>query len=652
MTGGGTSWTPYSHYASQTLPHEEGASPCSTSENGTMTSPHIGALTAATHDEASPREATSGGSTSGEATSGGSTSGEATPGEATPPAPSRSLWRRAVRALALLAGSVGLFVGYLQMSRTQPANADGASQALQAWDMLHGNVLLRGWTVSDVSFYTNELILYALVELIYGLNADVVHVGAALLYTLLIVVTAAVAKGRATGWEAAVRVGLAVAIMLVPTAGIGTAVLLLSPDHTGSGIPLMLTWLVLDRALTRRDGSTREPGRWLPYGIALLLAWGQIADPLILFVGAVPLVIVSGFRLWRDGRRRPRQWRGLDARLLVSGIGSAVLAHVLLLAVHLAGGFRVHAPPLQFSRISELGEHSRITVGLVGILFGAFFPDRHGPGAVAVGVLHLAGMLLVAGAVGVAAIRALRRHGQTRHRVSEIMVAGIVVNICAFIVSTMPSDVTTAREIVAVLPLGAALAARVFGGGLTAWLMPRSSARPAEVSLARPAARSARSTALRVVPLIAILLVLGGEFVARWAEPSVPANNADVAEWLDRRDLTYGLGGFWTANDITLITGGRVHVAPLTGGETMWAYRWESRPDWYDPAVHDARFVVIDRNHPTYGDLVGPLARFGPPVERHDLKDVTVLIYDRNLLVGLPAYCLPRTAPSMAECGR
>jgi len=30
-------------------------------------------------------------------------------------------------------------------------DADGAGNVLQAWDMLHGNPLLRGWWLSDVS---------------------------------------------------------------------------------------------------------------------------------------------------------------------------------------------------------------------------------------------------------------------------------------------------------------------------------------------------------------------------------------------------------------------------------------------------------------------------------------------------------------------
>ena len=48
---------------------------------------------------------------------------------------------------AMAVAAVVLFFCYLRLSRTYPDNSDGADQALQAWDMLHGNWLLRGWTV-------------------------------------------------------------------------------------------------------------------------------------------------------------------------------------------------------------------------------------------------------------------------------------------------------------------------------------------------------------------------------------------------------------------------------------------------------------------------------------------------------------------------
>ena len=50
-------------------------------------------------------------------------------------------------SIGVAVAAVVLFLCYLRLSGTIPANADGSDQALQAWDMLHGNWLLSGWTV-------------------------------------------------------------------------------------------------------------------------------------------------------------------------------------------------------------------------------------------------------------------------------------------------------------------------------------------------------------------------------------------------------------------------------------------------------------------------------------------------------------------------
>ena len=91
-------------------------------------------------------------------------------------------WRRGrwVR-LAAIAAAVALFLCYVRLSGTYPVNADGSSNSLEAWDMLHGNWLLHGWMLTDVSFYPTELLEYAVVELARGLNPGDVHVAWAII---------------------------------------------------------------------------------------------------------------------------------------------------------------------------------------------------------------------------------------------------------------------------------------------------------------------------------------------------------------------------------------------------------------------------------------------------------------------------------------
>src|SRR5260370_6313843 len=193
----------------------------------------------------------------------------------------------------LIAAGIGLYLCYLYVSRTARVGSDGASNALQAWDMLHGNPLLRGWTVTDVSFYTTELPEYMLVELVRGLNADVLHVSAAISYTLVVLTGAMLARGRATGREGFVRLLIAAGIMIAPQLGPGVFILVFQPDHIGTQAPLLLTWLVLDRFPRRLPGGTTPPhppaaGWYVAVLAGAALAWGDIADQLARVLWGVP----------------------------------------------------------------------------------------------------------------------------------------------------------------------------------------------------------------------------------------------------------------------------------------------------------------------------------------------------------------------------
>ena len=183
-------------------------------------------------------------------------------------------WTSARRLLAAVAAALAvglLFVAYLQVSRTYPENSDESNDLLMAWDMLHGNVLLHGWYLSDVSFITTELPQYLVLERFFGLHTDTAHIAAAMTYTLVVVLAVLLACGRVSQGqtsrrEAAPRMLLTAGIMFAPQLGVGVFVLLLSLGHIGTAVPLMLTWLVIDRAGPggRPPGTPRDRGDPIP----------------------------------------------------------------------------------------------------------------------------------------------------------------------------------------------------------------------------------------------------------------------------------------------------------------------------------------------------------------------------------------------------
>jgi hypothetical protein len=52
---------------------------------------------------------------------------------------------------AACVGGVLLYAFFLRISLSSPMDSDGANNALQAWDMLHGHLLLHGWLIGDAS---------------------------------------------------------------------------------------------------------------------------------------------------------------------------------------------------------------------------------------------------------------------------------------------------------------------------------------------------------------------------------------------------------------------------------------------------------------------------------------------------------------------
>ena len=143
--------------------------------------------------------------------------------------------------------------------------------------MLHGNLLLHNWWVSDVSFYTTELPQYMLIEALAGLGPWVVHAASAMTYTLLVLLAALLAKGRVQGGAGWARALLAAGLMLRPQLG-ATSILLLSPDHTGTAVPLLAIWLLIDRA---------RPRWYVPVLAGLLFAVTMVGDSIILLTGIV-----------------------------------------------------------------------------------------------------------------------------------------------------------------------------------------------------------------------------------------------------------------------------------------------------------------------------------------------------------------------------
>jgi hypothetical protein len=457
--------------------------------------------------------------------------------------------RRWMLPAGFVVAGILLFIAYLFQARVLASSSNGAGQALQAWNILHGNLLLRGWSLSDVSFYTTELPEYALVEAVTRLNGDTVHIAAALTYTLLVLLAGVLAKGRATGREGIVRLLVAVGIMLAPQLRFGTYLMLSGPDHIGTQVPLVLIWLVLDRA---------RPQRWVPVVVAALLTWALIADMIVLVEGVLPLVVVCAVRMYR--RRGRLAGQIYDLSLIGGALVSVGVAELTLKAIQAAGGFFVSTPVVGFATSSYMTAGFWLKVQSVLDTFGAdFFSQPFGLVAL-IAVLHLVSVVLIIWALTLV-IRQFASHDDP---LMQMLAVAFVALLAAYLFGIKPDG----NEIVGLLPIGAVLAGRLLAGRIVSrGLLPAM-----------------------VAAGICFAMVLGYNTV----QPNQQVNqNETIATWLQAHHLRYGLAAYWQANAVTVDSGGRVEVRPVRMyGQQLVTTGFEVNSTWYDANRHDATFVV------------------------------------------------------------
>jgi hypothetical protein len=197
-------------------------------------------------------------------------------------------------------------------------------------------------------------------------------------------------------------------------------------------------------------------------------------------------------------------------------------------------------------------------------------------------------------------------------RAEQLLCVAIVINIGMYVVSVMPAP-RHSREIAAVLPCGAVLAAR-------ACVPARITGMPRAFLAVTAAALAA------LVPLAAAA-----------TRPPIRPATAPLAAWLQANGLTYGIAGYWDASVVTLQSGGRVQIRAVDiRGKKIVIRGWETYSLWYEASRHDARFVVADRDG-RYSAAAFE-RHFGRPVGTYQVATWLILIYRTNLLWQLEHY--------------
>jgi hypothetical protein len=511
--------------------------------------------------------------------------------------------RAAGVALALLA-LVGIGVLTARVAKAYPVSSDDATGVLEASSVLRGNLLLTGWTVSNISFVTTDLPFYVVGVALKGLNPSLLRDVPSAVYAVAVgtAVLLAASGARSPGLAAAT-----VMVLLGLPAGGQAEFVTKAYTRVGTSIGLFAALIALGGSVRQSVSLTRLGLYAVAMGLTLL------SDTFTMVIAVIAVLIVC---LLGIARRETYEDLGL-ARVAIATVVAVALAQAASWLIRTSGGFATAPLPLK-DYLSSADPLRMVAANAWALavnlpsLYRCDFPvgDRWSEWAVCFGCMAGPALLAYALVRGCPACR----HRARGDFASDVLWVSMALGLAAFLASANEKDRGTLRYMVPFLLSGAVLTGRVIG-------------------------KRAHSRA----QIVAILGVLAADFgvTVAWDLQKAPADDPAIAlaSWLGDHGLNHGYGPYWDASIVSASGRGHVVVRPVrgrdlgTGQRVVEPFRWMSDRAWYRD--RPANFVVFKRDPaPKFGFLINEpncLRWFGDPSARYTVGPYVVLVWDHDL---------------------
>lgn len=455
-------------------------------------------------------------------------------------------------------------------ARLVELSSDVVHSFLAANSILHGNILLSGWLLPSDDFYFTDTIPLAMLRAIFGSHPTTLYVFTALVYVLIICVClAASLRSLQPSHQNVLALAIVVALAGMPLPGEYRP--LLTPDsHTASTLFGLVALLLLD-LLAKANRIRERPAVAAAFVIVTIATVASDPFALVFAFGPALLVLLLDLATTRD-----RNALGL----CVIVVAACVIGRLTPTAIKAAGGMATLEN--SSSAFVAPGQLGRTVQGLFfGLLYGAGADIFGKPVAMALAtgrLIRLAGWVL-----GTIAI--VRRFRAPARRDIDLLDRMLLMSIAVVVVACVLSEMFNDNLGVGVYLFNGGAATRylspilIFGAVLAARSIPA-------FALGLAPRRLRLSVTGSIVLLAAVLL--GGHTMGMAAlagTPSWVGSNPflQVSQWLAARNLTCGVGGYWSASMITAQTGGRVTVRAVEADpdEPLRPGFWAADAQWF-----------------------------------------------------------------------
>ncbi|HCC0889238.1 TPA: hypothetical protein M4K80_002792 [Salmonella enterica] len=439
--------------------------------------------------------------------------------------------------------------------------------------MADGNILLRGWTLSTVSFYFTEAIWYAIAIRIFGDSIYLMYVLPSAFYTIAIVLAFALSHtdGKRKWSITALIPCVIISSPLASTMTLETCV------HVGT---IIFALVCLNALKCDKHTITKLAC------VATLTAASVFSDSIfnyyitipIVFAFAVHVLINKDFSKWS---------------YVLSVIIGVVIAKIVALMANHFGLLNVPGtqPP---AFISYENIPSNLNLFIVGIIqyFDAFIFGKQLSASNALIFGRFAVMLFWLSLLVVA----IRNRFKESFVDTVLSISSILLPV-AYVASNMPVDLETTRYLVFSFITGSVLIARYLN------------------SQADKRFYAVASTII----LIFIFIPSG-----RYELPN--SRVQEISNFVRDNNLGDGYGTYWVASAVTLFKNGDVRPITFTDENKAVRLNWLSNKAWYG---FKSRYIVTEFKH----DIDKILEQYGREGRIKEIDNAYIIYYDDARIV-------------------
>ncbi len=532
-----------------------------------------------------------------------------------------------ISLLILLLHSVYIFFTYLKV----PMNSDFANQILEAGDILKGNILLKGWNLTGVSFYFSELPFYVLGTAVAGVDT----------YAYIIAASVMVVCVNLLGFLLAFRNHgknpIPKALFYLALIGFPTETWLgFLRGHCGIFIYLCLMLLVLRRITEEKVVPVVS---WILIGV--LAAFGCMSDMQILIIGIIPILLFCVINLLRNDPHFDPKHTAWLAGILICGIVLGIVMDALLMKL---GGINKNSflDTRRFVDMDRLGEKFLLLGKGILNVFRIDLPAAEWAARDIISLCCVSIIILTALFFLCSSLLRYLRHG-TGDPVSAVISLSLTVMFIICFFTDVYIDEDGARYI-SYFPFAACI---LICRGLEASDLPVPAHRQDSALFGSGHPRTVPPAEDRIFNPLSCILLFFAAGILFFRMPAAERRQTPqdrLAIFLSENGLTDGYADFWNASHTTASSGNRVRVRAIRGRvpelgkpDHLEMHNWFCKSDWYLSGPHD--FIVFDGSGYLHvsEDVVTKL--LGDPDRILETDGYRVYVYDRDLTgeIVLPA---------------